>query len=65
MTILQRLYRMLIVIGNALRSPVLLIIRRYFGWEFSHRPRKLMDRRIFLLLVLTTSLNAAEKTLRH
>ncbi len=32
--LLQKLYGWLIAAGNALRSPVLLIIRLYWGWEF-------------------------------
>jgi len=34
MKALEKLYRWLIAIGNALRSPLLLIIRLYWGWEF-------------------------------
>ncbi|HEY1582699.1 MAG TPA: DoxX family protein [Chthoniobacterales bacterium] len=30
----RKLYGWLITIGNALRSPVLLLIRLYWGWEF-------------------------------
>ncbi len=32
--LLPKLYGWLIAVGNALRSPVLLIIRLYWGWEF-------------------------------
>ncbi|MDQ3115016.1 MAG: hypothetical protein M3Q86_00120 [Verrucomicrobiota bacterium] len=32
--LLEKLYRWLIAIGNALRSPVLLIIRLFWGWQF-------------------------------
>lgn len=32
--LLQKLYGWLIAFGNALRSPVLLLIRLYWGWEF-------------------------------
>ena len=40
----EKLYRWLIAIGNALRSPVLLIIRLYWGWEFFLTGKgKLMD----------------------
>jgi len=34
MKALEKLYGWLITIGNALRSPLLLIIRLYWGWEF-------------------------------
>ena len=33
-TLIEKSYGWLITIGNALRSPVLLIIRLYWGWEF-------------------------------
>jgi putative oxidoreductase len=40
----EKLYRWLIAIGNALRSPLLLIIRLYWGWEFFLTGKgKLMD----------------------
>lgn len=32
--LVEKLYRWLIVIGNGLRSPVLLLIRLYWGWQF-------------------------------
>ena len=34
MALLERIYRCLIAIGNGLRSPVLLLIRLYWGWQF-------------------------------
>jgi len=34
MEIVRKLYGWLIAVGNALRSPVLLPIRLYWGWEF-------------------------------
>jgi putative oxidoreductase len=34
MEIVRKLYGWLIAVGNALRSPVLLTIRLYWGWEF-------------------------------
>ena len=34
MTTLQWLYGILVTIGNALRSPVLLVMRLYWGWQF-------------------------------
>lgn len=41
---LKKLYGWLIAIGNALRSPLLLIIRVYWGWEFFLTGKgKLMD----------------------
>jgi putative oxidoreductase len=44
MKALETLYRWLIAIGNALRSPLLLIIRLYWGWEFFLTGKgKLMD----------------------
>ncbi len=33
-TVIEKFYCWLIAIGNALRSPLLLIIRLYWGWEF-------------------------------
>jgi len=33
-TMIEKCYCWLITIGNALRSPLLLIIRLYWGWEF-------------------------------
>jgi putative oxidoreductase len=33
-TLLVRLYGWLLAIGNALRSPLLLLIRLYWGWQF-------------------------------
>ena len=33
-TMIEKFYCRLIAIGNALRSPLLLIIRLYWGWEF-------------------------------
>ena len=42
--VFERLYRWLIAAGNALRAPVLLIIRLYWGWGFFLTGRgKLMD----------------------
>lgn len=32
--LLEKLYGWLIAVGNALRSPVLLIIRLFWGWQF-------------------------------
>ncbi len=44
MNILQKLYGWLIAVGNALRSPVLLIIRLFWGWQFFLTGKgKLMD----------------------
>ena len=44
MNVFQKLYRWLIVVGNALRSPVLLLIRLYWGWQFFLTGKgKLMD----------------------
>jgi len=44
MKALENFYRWLITIGNALRSPLLLIIRLYWGWEFFLTGKgKLMD----------------------
>ena len=44
MKALEKLYGWLITIGNALRSPLLLIIRLYWGWEFFLTGKgKLMD----------------------
>lgn len=44
MTTLQWLYGILITIGNALRSPVLLVMRLYWGWQFFLAGKgKLMD----------------------
>ena len=34
MEIVRKLYGWLIAVGNALRSPVLLLIRLYWGWQF-------------------------------
>ena len=34
MNLLRKLYGWLIEVGNALRSPVLLLIRLYWGWQF-------------------------------
>ena len=43
-TLIEKSYGWLITIGNALRSPVLLIIRLYWGWEFFLTGKgKLMD----------------------
>ena len=33
-TMIEKRYGWLITIGNALRSPLLLVIRLYWGWEF-------------------------------
>ncbi|MBA3607010.1 MAG: DoxX family protein [Chthoniobacterales bacterium] len=42
--LLEKLYRWLITIGNALRSPVLLLIRLFWGWQFFLTGKgKLMD----------------------
>lgn len=42
--LIVRLYGWLIAIGNALRSPVLLIIRLFWGWQFFLSGKgKLMD----------------------
>ncbi len=44
MKALENFYQRLITIGNALRSPLLLIIRLYWGWEFFLTGKgKLMD----------------------
>lgn len=44
MNILEKLYRWLIAVGNALRSPVLLLIRLFWGWQFFLTGKgKLMD----------------------
>src|SRR6478672_9128539 len=44
MEIVRKLYGWLIAVGNALRSPVLLTIRLYWGWEFFLTGKgKLMD----------------------
>ena len=44
MKALEKLYGWLTTIGNALRSPLLLIIRLYWGWEFFLTGKgKLMD----------------------
>ena len=32
-TIVEKTYRLLITIGNALRSPLLLVMRLYWGWQ--------------------------------
>jgi putative oxidoreductase len=43
-TMIEKFYCWLIAIGNALRSPLLLIIRLYWGWEFFLTGKgKLMD----------------------
>jgi putative oxidoreductase len=42
--LIEKFYGWLITIGNALRSPVLVIIRLYWGWEFFLTGKgKLMD----------------------
>lgn len=42
--LLQKLYGWLIAVGNALRSPVLLVIRLFWGWQFFLTAKgKLMD----------------------
>lgn len=42
--LLQKLYGWLIAVGNALRSPVLLVIRLFWGWQFFLTGKgKLMD----------------------
>lgn len=44
MKVVQKFYGWLIAIGNALRSPVLLIIRLYWGWQcFLTGKAKLLD----------------------
>ena len=44
MNILQKFYAWLIAVGNALRSPVLLLIRLFWGWQFFLTGKgKLMD----------------------
>src|SRR4249919_200428 len=44
MEIVRKLYGWLIAVGNAMRSPVLLLIRLYWGWQFFLTGKgKLMD----------------------
>ena len=44
MNILRKFYGWLIAVGNALRSPVLLLIRLFWGWQFFLTGKgKLMD----------------------